>query len=79
MPTIAGGHRRLLFTGNVKTNLVNKFTPGSSIGALSTSTRRALKRRASSSPGSLDTNGKLIPGNPCCPIELQQSQNLFRM
>jgi|TARA_B110000967_G_scaffold8110_1_gene8146 hypothetical protein len=71
MPTIAGGQRRLIFIGNVKTNLVNKYTPGSTIGAVSASTRRALKRRATSSNGSLDTKGNLMPGKPCCHLELK--------
>ena len=66
MPTTGGGQRRLLFTGNVKTNLVNKYTSGSGVGAVSTSSRRALKRRATSSAGTLDSKGNLIPGKPCC-------------
>jgi|TARA_B110000967_G_scaffold189759_1_gene213774 hypothetical protein len=77
MPTIPGGQRRLLFIGNVKTNLVNKYTAGSSIGAVSTSTRRALKRRATSSAGRMDVNGKLIPGKPCCPVELERKPKLI--
>ena len=72
MPTIAGGQRRLLFTGNVKTNLVNKYTSGAGVGAISTSSRRALKRRAASSAGTLDARGNLIPGKPCCSVELEQ-------
>ena len=72
MPTIAGGQRRLLFTGNVKTNLVNKYTSGAGVGALSTSSRRALKRRATSSAGTLDSKGNLIPGKPCCSVELER-------
>jgi len=72
MPTIAGGKRRLLFTGNVKTNLVNKYTSGAGVGAISTSSRRALKRRATSSAGTLDSKGNLIPGKPCCSIELER-------
>jgi hypothetical protein len=72
MPTIAGGQRRLLFTGNVKTNLVNKYTSGAGVGAVSTSSRRALKRRATSSAGTLDSKGNLIPGKPCCSIELER-------
>ena len=72
MPTIAGGQRRLLFTGNVKTNLVNKYTSGAGVGAVSTSSRRALKRRATSSAGTLDTRGNLIPGKPCCSVELER-------
>lgn len=66
--TIAGGQRRLLFTGNVKTNLVNKYTSGSGVGAVTTSSRRALKRRATSSAGTLAANGNLIPGKPCCSV-----------
>jgi hypothetical protein len=67
MPTtIAGGQRRLIFTGNVKTNLVNKYTPGTGVGAITISARRALKRRATSSAGTLDAVGNLIPGKPCC-------------
>jgi len=72
MPTIAGGQRRLLFTGNVKTNLVNKYTSGAGVGALSTSSRRALKRRATSSAGTLDARGNLIPGKPCCSVKLER-------
>ena len=72
MPTIPGGQKRLLFTGNVRTNLVNKYTPGTGVGALSTSTRRALKRRATAGRGTLDGNGNLIPSipKPCCSAEL---------
>ena len=69
MPTtISGGQRRLLFTGNVKTNLVNKYTSGASVGAVTTSNRRVLKRRATSSAGTLDSNGNLIPGTQCCSL-----------
>jgi len=79
--TIAGGQRRLLFTGNVKTNLVNKYTSGAGVGAVNTSARRALKRRATSSAGTLDANGNLIPGIPCCSVELErkpkQTQHLL--
>jgi hypothetical protein len=66
-----GGQRRLIFTGNVKTNLFNKYTPGSGVGALSTSVRRRLKRSASSSQGSMNAQGKYIHGNRCCSAELQ--------
>ena len=78
MPTVPGGQRRLLFTGNVRTNLVNKYTPGSGVGALSTSTRRALKRRANAGRGTLDSNGNLVPAipKPCCSAELSTSQKL---
>ena len=72
MPTIAGGQKRLLFTGNVKTNLVNKYTSGAGVGAINTSSRRALKRRATSSAGTLDVGGNLIPGKPCCSLELER-------
>lgn len=82
MPTtIAGGQRRIIFTGNVKTNLVNKYTSGAGVGAVNTSARRALKRRATSSAGTLDANGNLIPGIPCCSVELErkpkQTQHLL--
>jgi hypothetical protein len=65
---MAGGQRRLLFTGNVKTNLFNKYTPGTTVGALNTSVRRALKRRASSAPGTLNTQGQFVKGtlSQCC-------------
>ena len=73
MPTIAGwGQRRLLFTGNVKTNLVNKYTTGTGVGAINTSSRRALKRRAASNAWTLDAGGNLIPGKPCCSLELER-------
>jgi hypothetical protein len=72
MPTtISGGQRRLLFTGNVKTNLVNKYTSGSAVGAVNISARRALKRRATSSAGTLDSKGNFVPrspGTPCCSV-----------
>jgi len=41
-----GGVRRLIFTGNTKTTLFNKYNHG--VGALNASVRRALLRRASS-------------------------------
>tara|TARA_B110000046_G_C12903527_1_gene359672 strand:- start:54 stop:317 length:264 start_codon:yes stop_codon:yes gene_type:complete len=44
--TGGGGVRRLIFTGNVKTTLFNKYTPGSGVGALNRSVRRALVRKA---------------------------------
>ena len=44
--TGGGGARRLIFTGNVKTTLFNKYTPGSGVGALNRSVRRALVRKA---------------------------------
>ena len=66
-----GGQRRLIFTGNVETNLFNKYTPGSGVGALNTSVRRRLKRTATSSQGSMTNTGKYIPGQICCSAELQ--------
>ena len=77
MPTtIAGGQRRLLFTGNVKTSLFNKYTPGSGVGALNTSVRRHLQRKASAATipyeelSQYNTSG-LVPTfyakGPCCP------------
>ena len=44
---IGGGVRRLIFMGNVKTTLFNKYTPGSGVGGLNRSVRRALVRKAS--------------------------------
>jgi len=41
-----GGVRRLIFTGNVKTSLFNKYTPGSGVGALNASVRRQKYRKA---------------------------------
>lgn len=63
-----GGVRRLIFTGNVETSLWNKYTPGSNIGGLNASVRRALKRRATAKQGTIahPDSGK----TPCCP-ELQ--------
>ena len=45
--TTGGGARRLIFIGNVKTTLFNKYTPGSGVGGLNRSVRRALVRKAS--------------------------------
>mgnify|MGYP001425348633 CR=1 FL=1 len=62
-----GGARRLIFTGNVKTNLFNKYTPGSGVGALNTSVRNALKRKATLSSGQLLPNGKYdFEKKMCC-------------
>jgi len=66
MPSNSKGGRKLVFVGNVKTNLVNKYTSGAGVGAVSTSARRALKRLATSSAGTLDVGGNLIPKKPCC-------------
>lgn len=65
---MAGGQRRLLFTGNVKTNLFNKYTAGTTVGGLNTSVRRALKRRASSASGTLNKQGQFVKGSlsQCC-------------
>ena len=73
MPIKPGGQRRLIFVNNVNTNLFNKYTPGSGIGAYNTSVRRALKIRASSNAGSLDKNGNYIPSikKACCSAELK--------
>jgi len=82
-----GGQRRLIFTGNVKTNLFNKFTPGSGVGALSTSIRRNKYRRASTNNltmAQLDAdykarkNGTPIsyPKIPCCPSMTSNPSNL---
>ena len=48
MPTKPVGQRRLIFTGNVKTNLFNKYQPGQGVGGLNASVRRAKYRKASS-------------------------------
>ena len=66
-----GGQRRLIFTGNVKTNLFNKYTAGSNVGGLNTSVRRALKRRAVSAAGTMNAQGQFTPQAPCCAPELQ--------
>ena len=65
-----GGQRRLIFTGNVKTNLFNKYTAGSNVGGLNTSVRRALKRRAVSAAGTMNAQGQFTPQAPCCATEL---------
>ena len=53
---MAGGVRRLIFTGNVKTSLHNKYVVGAPVGGLNRSVKRALQRRASNN----------AQGNPCC-------------
>ena len=68
---MAGGQRRLIFTGNVKTNLFNKYTAGSNVGGLNTSVRRALKRKAVSAAGTMNAQGQFTPQSPCCAPELQ--------
>ena len=66
-----GGQRRLIFTGNVKTNLFNKYTAGSNVGGFNTSVRRALKRKAVSAAGTMNAQGQFTPQAPCCAVELQ--------
>jgi hypothetical protein len=77
MKTISGGQRRLIFTGNVETNLHNKYTPGSSIGSLNTSVRRHLQRKATSNKYTLDQlKNKTIPSKRvCCPSLLSNPSN----
>ena len=82
-----GGQRRLIFTGNVKTSLFNKYTPGSGVGGLNASVRRNKNRRAAT--GSLTMaqleadykarqNGTHIsyPKIPCCPSMTSNPSNL---
>ena len=73
MPSNPGGQRRLIFINNSKTNLFNKYTAGSGVGAHSTAIRRALKSRASLNSGSIDKNGNYIPSikKACCSAELK--------
>jgi hypothetical protein len=74
--TFAGGVKRLIFTGYVKTNLDNKYVGGAGVGAHSTSSRRALKRRATSSRGRLGPNNTLIEwSNRCCNSEIAKKTN----
>lgn len=61
-----GGVRRLIFTGNAKTNLFNAYTPGSGVGAVNTSTRRALMRKATLSAGTLGDMSQRKPGCGGC-------------
>jgi hypothetical protein len=61
-----GGQRRLIFTGNVKTSLFNKYTPGAGVGGMNSSVRRALNRRANSAAGTLGPNGTIINNTQCC-------------
>ena len=60
---MAGGQRRLIFTGNVKTTLFNKYTPGSGVGGLNRSVYRALVRKAvepNCKGFCSDVNGQLV-------------------
>ena len=66
MPTKAGGVRRLIFTGNVKTNLFNAYTPGSNVGGQNASVRRALNRRAALNNGVLNNMESRKPGCGGC-------------
>ena len=67
--TISGGQRRLIFTGNVKTNLHNKYTPGSGVGSHNTSVRRHLQRKATSNAYTLEQlkNKNIASKRVCCP------------
>src|SRR6056300_1276105 len=71
MSGFPGGQRRLIFTGNTNTNLVNKYT-NSGIGGTSSAVRRAKLRRAMSNPGTFDsaTGVYNFDGQPCCSPEL---------
>lgn len=44
--SISGGVKRLIFTNTGKTSLFNTYVAGSNVGALNSSVRRALNRRA---------------------------------
>ena len=62
----SGGVRRLIFTGNTKTTLFNKYNHGSGVGALNSSVRRALLRRAANPIRvSLVQVARLINTNSC--------------
>jgi len=65
------GQRRLIFTGNVNTNLFNKYTAGANVGGLNASVRRALKRRAVSAAGTMNAQGQFTLGKPCCSAEIE--------
>ena len=65
------GQRRLIFTGNVNTNLFNKYTAGANVGGLNASVRRALKRRAVSAAGTMNAQGQFFPGKACCSAEIE--------
>ena len=65
------GQRRLIFTGNVNTNLFNKYTAGATVGGLNASVRRALKRRAVSAAGTMNAQGQFFPGKACCSAEIE--------
>tara|TARA_B100000282_G_C31586643_1_gene423674 strand:- start:380 stop:628 length:249 start_codon:yes stop_codon:yes gene_type:complete len=80
MPTIAGGQKRLIFTGNKKTSLFNKYTPGSGVGSLNASVRRHLQRKATSNASTLTAlnNNNLSKNRPCCPsLESNPSNKAF--
>ena len=64
------GQRRLIFTGNVNTNLFNKYTAGANVGGLNASVRRALKRRAVSAAGTMNAQGQFTAGKACCSHEI---------
>lgn len=71
MSGFPGGQRRLIFTGNTNTNLVNKYTNGG-IGGTSSAVRRAKLKRAMSNPGTFNpvTGVYNFDGQPCCSPEL---------
>ena len=82
-----GGQRRLIFAGNVKTNFVNKYKPGSGIGGLNASVRRTKYRRAATTSLTMAQleadykarqNGTPItyPKIPCCPSMTSNPSNL---
>lgn len=49
---------KLIFTGNVPADVNTSYTPGSGVGAVNASVRRALKKKATSSNNS--------DNRPCC-------------
>lgn len=62
----SGGVHRVMFTGNVNTNLFNVYTPGSGVGGLNASVRRSLQRRASLTAGSINNMNTRKPGCGQC-------------
>ena len=49
-----GGVGRVMFMGNSNGSLWNSYRPGAGVGALNPSVRRALQRRASIAPGTME-------------------------
>ena len=68
MPPIntGGGSRRLIFVNTNPTSYENSYTPGSTIGALNTSVRRALYIRATLQPGNMKNPDSRKPGCGGC-------------